>query len=70
EWDVVHVSRAASQAHLIVRCAGACDPVPAGWEAHPLTLEALALAYLREPTATAMPGPTRGRDAELAVVRN
>ncbi len=70
EWEVVHVSRAASQAHLIVRCDGAWDPVPSGWEAHPLTLEALALAYLREPTARALPGPTRCRDAELSVVKN
>ena len=70
EWEVVHASRAASQAHLLVRCDGASGPVPSGWEAHSVTLEELALAYLREPTATALPGPARRRDAELSVVRN
>ena len=55
---VVHVRRAAAQAHLVVRGAGD-HPVPAGWEAHPVGMEELALAYLREPGAAAFPGPTR-----------
>jgi ABC-2 type transport system ATP-binding protein len=44
---VVHARRAQAQAHLLVR---ACpdDPVPPGWEAHPVGLEELALTYLRE----------------------
>ncbi len=63
ERPVVHVRRAAAQAHLLVRAA-ANDPIPPGWEAHPVGLEELALAYLREPGATALPGPARGRDAE------
>jgi ABC-2 type transport system ATP-binding protein len=69
-WDVVHTSRAASQAHLLVRFDGAPGPVPPGWEAHLLTLEELALDYLREPGAAAFPGPARGRHAELWAVRN
>jgi ABC-2 type transport system ATP-binding protein len=60
ERPVVHVRRAQAQAHLLVR-AGAADPVPPGWEAHPVGLEELALAYLREPGAAALPGPARGR---------
>jgi ABC-2 type transport system ATP-binding protein len=60
---VVHVRRAEAQAHLLVR-AGPDDPVPPGWEAHPVGLEELALAYLREPGAAALPGPARGRHAE------
>jgi ABC-2 type transport system ATP-binding protein len=60
---VVHVRRAAAQAHLLVR-ASASDPVPRGWEAHPVGLEELALAYLREPGAAALPGPGRNRTAE------
>jgi ABC-2 type transport system ATP-binding protein len=59
QWNVVHASRAASQAHLLVRCDGASDPVPPGWEARSLTLEDLTLAYLREPRASALPGPVR-----------
>jgi ABC-2 type transport system ATP-binding protein len=60
ERPVVHLRRAAAQAHLLVR-ATADDPVPPGWEAHPVGLEELALAYLREPGAAALPGPARGR---------
>jgi hypothetical protein len=44
------------------------DPVPPGWEAHPVGLEELALAYLREPGAGALPGPARGRHAEPSEV--
>jgi len=67
ERPVVHVRRALAQAHLLVR-ASADDPVPTGWEAHPVGLEELALAYLREPGAAALPGPARGRDAEPSEV--
>ena len=63
ERPVVHVRRAEAHAHLLVR-AGADDPVPPGWEAHPVGLEELALAYLREPGAAALPGPARGRAPE------
>jgi ABC-2 type transport system ATP-binding protein len=68
ERPVVHVRRAEAQAHLLVR-ATADDPVPPGWEAHPVGLEELALAYLREPGAVALPGPARGlavQPSELA----
>jgi ABC-2 type transport system ATP-binding protein len=68
EWSVVHASRAASQAHLLVRCEGTSDPVPSGWEAHPVTLEELTLSYLREPSAAALPGPARGWHAERSEV--
>src|SRR6266702_7716044 len=58
ERSVVHVRRAEAQAHLLVRAA-ADDPVPPGWEAHPVSLEELVLAYLREPGAAALSGPAR-----------
>jgi len=64
---VVHVRRGGAQAHLLVR-ATADDPVPPGWQAHPVGLEELALAYLREPGAAALPGPARGRHAEPSEV--
>jgi ABC-2 type transport system ATP-binding protein len=67
ERPVVHVRRGEAQAHLLVR-ATAEDPIPPGWEAHPVGLEELALAYLREPGAAALPGPARGGDAELSAV--
>ena len=44
------------------------DPVPPGWEAHPVGLEELTLAYLREPGAGALPGPARARDTEPSEV--
>jgi ABC-2 type transport system ATP-binding protein len=68
QWDVVHASRAAAQAHLLVRC-DTSEPVPAGWVAQSLTLEELTLAYLREPGAVVLPGPARGRDADRWEVR-
>lgn len=68
QWSVVHASRAAAQAHLLVRCDNASEPVPPGWEAHSLTLEELTLAYLREPGAAVLPGPARDRYAEPSEV--
>jgi ABC-2 type transport system ATP-binding protein len=67
ERPVVHVRRAEAQAHLLVR-ATVDDPVPPGWEAHPVGLEELTLAYLREPGAAALPGPARGRDTQPSEV--
>jgi len=64
ERPVVHLRRAEAQAHLLVRGA-AGDPVPPGWETHPVSLEELALAYLREPGAAALPGPARIRALPL-----
>jgi len=64
---VVHARRAEAQAHLLVRTSGAdpySDPVPPGWESHPVSLEELVLAYLRAPGAAALPGPVRARNAE------
>lgn len=56
-WNLVHASHAGAQAHVLVRRDHPDEPVPAGWEAHSLSLEELTLAYLREPTAAALPGP-------------
>ena len=64
---VVHARRVEARAHLLVQ-ATAGDPVPPGWEAHSVGLEELALAYLREPGATALPGPARGRDTQPSEV--
>jgi ABC-2 type transport system ATP-binding protein len=60
ERPVVHLRRGEAQAHLLVR-ATADDRIPPGWEAHPVGLEELALAYLREPGAATLTGPDRGR---------
>jgi ABC-2 type transport system ATP-binding protein len=68
QWNVVHESSAASLVRLLVRFDGTCDSVPPGWEARPVTLEELTMAYLREPGAAALPGPARSRGAEPSEV--
>ncbi len=57
--NVVYARRGEAQAHLLVRTNGMTDPVPRGWEAHPVSLEELTLAYMRDPGAAALPGPAR-----------
>jgi ABC-2 type transport system ATP-binding protein len=48
QLSVVQARRAGAQAHLLVRDGGPDDrAVPPGWEAHPVGLEELVLAYLR-----------------------
>jgi ABC-2 type transport system ATP-binding protein len=59
ELNVVHARSGGALAHLLVRSAGADEPAPPGWEAHPVSLEELTLAYMREPAAAALPGPAR-----------
>lgn len=58
-WDVIHETRGGAQVHALVRCAHATEPPP-GWDAHPVSLEELALGYLRESNVAA-PGPARAR---------
>ncbi len=65
---VVHAKSGGAQAHLLVRTSGTTGPLPPGWEAHPISLEELTLAYLREPAAAALPGPARGANTEPAEV--
>ncbi len=65
---VVQCRRADAQAHLLVRTTKPGEPVPPGWEPHPVTLQELVLAYLRQPGAAALPGPapvTTGHAAEV-----
>jgi ABC-2 type transport system ATP-binding protein len=64
---VVHLSRGETQAHMLVQ-ATAADPVPPAWEAQPVSLEELALAYLRGPGAAVLPGQASRRGAQLSEV--
>jgi ABC-2 type transport system ATP-binding protein len=57
DLPVVRDRRAEAQAHLLVRTTGPHTDPPAGWEAHQVGLEELVLAYLRQPGASALPGP-------------
>jgi ABC-2 type transport system ATP-binding protein len=54
---VVRDRRAGAQSHLLVRTGGVDAPVSGGWRQQRIGLEELVLAYLREPTASALPGP-------------
>ena len=56
---VVQSQRAGRQAHLLVRAGNGPGTMPRGLGAGPVTLEELILAYLREPSACALPGPAR-----------
>ena len=66
QLPVVQARRAAAQAHLLVAAGGPAEPAPPGWEAHPVGLEELVLAYLRAPGAAGRPGPSLVRDGEAA----
>jgi ABC-2 type transport system ATP-binding protein len=66
--NVVHARRGEAQANLLVRTSGPADPVPPGWQAYPVSLEELTLAYLREPAAAALPGPARAGEAQKTEV--
>ena len=55
---VVHAGGGQAQAHLLVRTDQPGQPPPDGWQSHPVSLEELVLAYLREPGAAALPGPS------------
>src|ERR1700761_3198718 len=58
-FEVVTALSARSQAHVLARFRP--PPLaPDGWQAHPVTLEELVLGYLREPDASALPGPAVG----------
>jgi ABC-2 type transport system ATP-binding protein len=61
--DVVHVRRGEAQAHLVIMASGGSEHVPPGWEPHPVSLEELTLAYLREPCA-APPWPVYDTNTE------
>jgi ABC-2 type transport system ATP-binding protein len=58
QFLVIQARRAAAQAHLLVRTDGTdphSGPVPPGWEAHPVSLEELVMAYLRAPGDAELP---------------
>lgn len=58
-FAVVQSQRAGRQADLLVRAGNGLGAIPEGWEPAAVTLEELVLAYLREPSACALPGPAR-----------
>ncbi len=63
---VVHASHGQTQAHLLTRTTPTAGPPPPGWQTHPVSLEQLTLAYLRQPAAAALPGPASTRNTRPA----
>lgn len=57
--SLVQVQCGAAQAHVLARRDAPAGRPPPGWEARPVSLEELTLAYLRQPRAGALPGPAR-----------
>ncbi|MCW2855973.1 MAG: hypothetical protein JWR52_1588 [Marmoricola sp.] len=51
-WRTIQQSSAGVQSHLLVEVANP-GPPPSGWEARPVSLEELTMAYLREDARTA-----------------
>jgi len=47
-WQVVQASEAGAQQHLLVRVDTGVDPLAIGWQARPVGVEELVLAYLRD----------------------
>lgn len=56
EFSVVQSQQAARRTQLLVRSGRSTD-LPGGWESDDVSLDELVLAYLREPSATALAGP-------------
>jgi len=56
--DVVHALHSKAKTQLLIRTNGSVNTVPPNWNVRPITLEELAMAYLREPDAASLPGPS------------
>ncbi len=55
--NLVQQSGTGAQAHLLCRITRPDEPAPPGFHSQPVSLEELVLAYLRDPSAAALPGP-------------
>jgi ABC-2 type transport system ATP-binding protein len=68
QLSTVQVKRAGAQAHLMVSDTEPGRSVPPGWEAHPVGLEELVLAYLRQVAGATSSVPASGSPTELTEV--
>lgn len=65
---VIQDRRAGTQAHLLLRTDTADEPAPPGWEAHPVSLEELTLAYLRGPGSQTRQTPAIAKSSTVTEV--
>jgi ABC-2 type transport system ATP-binding protein len=69
-FGVIEARRAEAQAHLLVQTTGRSEPVPPGWEARPVTLSELVMAYLRAPVGAESARPVLvGENESIGVMR-
>ncbi len=68
--NVIHARRGEALVHLLVRNNGVPAAIPPGWESHPVSLEELTLAYMRDPAAGAIPGRARPSLVQPMEMRN
>ncbi len=54
-WRTVRQTSAGAQSHLLAEAVDDAASPPAGWEARPVSLEELAMAYLRQDATTPRP---------------
>lgn len=64
-FTVVGVNEAARRTQLLVRVGGSVE-LPTGWEVHPVSLDDLVLAYLRQPLGSTDTGPIGSPLVEVA----
>jgi len=68
QLTVVQTRRGGAQTHLLVRTTGTDDPVPPGWESHPVSLEELVMAHLR--ASNGLSGPSLVQPAGPSLVQS
>ena len=65
QFTVVQTRKATRHAELLVRTTGESQ-LPSGWESDDVSLEELVLAYLRDPSASMLPGPLAPDELEVS----
>ena len=67
QFPVLQTRKAARRSELLVRAAGP-PRLPSGWESDEVSLEEHVLAYLRDPSASMLPGPGEIDERQLREV--
>jgi ABC-2 type transport system ATP-binding protein len=68
QFTVVQTRKATRHAELLVRTTTGESQLPGGWESEDVSLEELVLAYLRDPSASMLPGPLAPDELEVGEV--
>jgi ABC-2 type transport system ATP-binding protein len=68
QFTVVQTRKATRRAELLVRTTTGESQLPSGWESDDVSLEELVLAYLRDPSASMLPGPLAPDELKVSEV--